>query len=166
MKVTENVIIVGKPKEEVLNDFLISSLTNLHSSFTATAGLIFYRCIVNNILFYSKSYTRTKKRNSFTVLYTLNGLLHFGIIEYFVCVSVCGYFEAYAHLSQLLQREDNKSHFELTHNALDYGVPRIALVHTGPAVLVPVTCLLCKCVSVMVSSHQYVCIPPNTLSID
>lgn len=104
--------------------------------------------------------------NSFTVLYTSNGLVQFGVIEYFIHVSVCGSSEVYAYISQLLQQTSNRSHFELPHNALDYGIPRIALVHAGPKVLVPVNCLLCKCVSVTVGSNQYVCIPPNTLLLD
>lgn len=68
-------------------------------------------------------------------------------------MSVCGSSAVYAYILQLLQQASNKSHFELPHNALDYGIPRIALVHTGPKVLVPVNCLLCKSVSVTVGSN-------------
>ena len=62
---------------------------------------------------------------------------------------------------------NNKAHFNLQHKALDYSVARIVPVSvSAQKLLVEVNSLVCKCVYVNVASQRYVCIPPNTLSID
>lgn len=158
----ENVVLLGKPRQETLTEFVPTSLKSASCSFVG----IFHRCCVNDVIYYAKCYTRTKKRNSFTVLYITDGMVQFGVIDYFVCVSVCGSYRVFAYVLQLLQKRSSRSHFNLPHSALDYGFPRIILVQNGSRVLVPVNFLLCKLVYVNVKSEQYVCIPPNTLSLD
>lgn len=165
MQVGDNIQLIGKSKQEPLDDFIISSLQHT-LDVTFTVGNLFQRCFVNNILYFSKCYTHTQKRNSYTVCYIYEDDAQFGEIEYFMCVSVCGSCKVYAYISQVLQNISNKSHFDLPHSALDNGVPRIISVSAGPMVLVPVEFLLCKCVSVKLQSEQYLCIPPNMLLLD
>ena len=165
MQVGDTIKLIGKSKEEQLDNFIISSLQHTFNV-TVTVGNVYQRCFVKDILYFSKCYTRTQKRNSFTVCFRYEEDTQFGEIEYFLCVSVFGSFKVYAYISQLLQKSSNKSHFELPHSALDSGVPRIFLVSAGPMVLVPVQFLLCKCVSVKLQSEQYLCIPPNMLLLD
>lgn len=70
----------------------------------------------------------------------------------------------YAYITEFRKDCDNKVHFKLPHNALDYSVARIIPVSvSGQKILVEVNTLLCKCVYVKVASQSYVCIP---LSID
>ena len=70
----------------------------------------------------------------------------------------------YAYITHLVKQNNNQSHFGLPHDALDFGVPRIVQVSVN--VLVNVNCILCKCVSVILKSQRFVCIPPNTLLLD
>ena len=156
---------VGKSKEEQLDDFVISSLQHAFSV-TLSVGNVFQRCFVNDILYFSKAYTRTQKRNSYTVCFTSEDNINFGEIEYFLCVSLSGSSKSYAFISQFLQKSSNKSHFGLPHSALDHSASRILLVSSGPKVLVPVEFLMCKCVSIKLQSEQYMCIPPNMLLLD
>ena len=69
-----------------------------------------------------------------------------------MCDSVFDSFKVYAYISQLFQKITNRRHFELPNSVLDNGVSRIFLVCTGPMVLVPVECLMCKCVSIKLQS--------------
>ena len=144
----------------------MSYICNFHHNFSSSTGLIYQRCRINGVLFYSKLYTRSKKRNSFTVTY-YNGAVLYGQIEYFLCIDVEKSCFVYAYITEFQKDCDNKAHFNLQHNALDYGVARIVPVSvSGQKILVEVNSLLCKCVYVNVASQNYVCIPPNTLSID
>ena len=135
-----------------LEHSIISELVKKHtcSNFTLHTGLIFQRCNIHGHLFYSKLYTRTKKRNSFTVAYCLDDVVMFGQIDYFLCVSVCGSQYIYAYITQYVQQCTNQSHFGISNNALDYGTRRIIPVHVGDKILVDVNCVLCKCVCVSV----------------
>ena len=161
----DNIHLVGKSKEEQLDDFIISLLQHT-LNVTLSVGNVFQRCFVNDVLYFSKVYTRTQKRNSYTVCFRHDDQTQFGEIEYFLCVSLPGSSKAYAFISQFLQKSCNKIHFRLPHSALDNGVSRILLVCAGPKVLVPVEFLMCKCVSIKLQSEQYVCIPPNILLLD
>lgn len=130
-------------------------------------GKVFYRCILRDVIYASKGYTRTNKRNNFTVLYSCNGDLLFSEIDFFLYVSVNQIFHVYACVKQLVKQNSNKDHFHLPHSALDYGVPRIVQVTIGePKVLIDVSSILCKCVSVSIHPYTYVCIPPNTILLD
>lgn len=85
----------------------------------------------------------------------------YGQIEHF-CVDDS---DAYiTHFKKL--GSNNRTHFNLPHSALDYNLARIVPVCAGNQILVDVNHLLCKCVYVNVSSQSYVCIPPNTFSVD
>ena len=119
----------------------------LKFSVTLSVGNVYQRCIVSNVLYFSKCYTRTQKRNSYTVCFRYEEEIQFGEIQYFLCVSVSDSFKVYAYVTQLLRRTTNKRHFELPHSALDSGVSRIFSVSAGQMVLVPVQFLICKCVS-------------------
>ena len=61
---------------------------------TYTTGSIFQRCFVNDILYFSKCYTRTTKINSYTVCFRHNEETLFGEIEYFLCVPVFDSFDS------------------------------------------------------------------------
>ena len=58
----------------------------------------FYRLLLNEEVFFSQMYSRVKKRNSFTVLFSIHGKYNFGsILRYFVIsgipVAVIKYFK-------------------------------------------------------------------------
>ena len=161
----DNIQLIGKSQETELDDFSRAFL-QLKFSVTLSVGNVYQRCIVSNVLYFSKCYTRTQKRNSYTVCFRYEEEIQFGEIQYFLCVSVSDSFKVYAYVTQLLQRTTNKRHFELPHSALDSGVSRIFSVSAGQMVLVPVQFLICKCVSVKLQSEQYLCIPPNKLLLD
>ena len=160
-------VLLGKSNVVILEESIVSDIiANFHHNFTSHRGQVFQRCIVNGCLFYSKLYTRTKKRNSFTVAYCLNNVVQFCQIDYFLCISVCDSQYVYAYVTKYAQQCTNQSHFHVSNNALDYGVQRIVPVCVSNNILIDVNCLLCKCVFVTVSAQDYVCVPPNTLSID
>ena len=170
MQVEHDIQLIGSSREVQLDDSVSLSLKLFHTSSASmpSTGRMFYRCIVHNITYCSKCYTRTKKRNNFTVVYRPGGdHIHFGEIEYFLSVFINQSFHVYAYITHLVKQNTNQSHFGLPHNALDFGVPRIVQVSVNACkVLVNVNCILCKCVSVILKSHRYVCIPPNTLLLD
>ena len=91
----------------------------------------------------------------------------YGQIEHFLCISVDDSDFVYAYITHFEKLgSNNRTHFNLPHSALDYNLARIVPVCAGNQILVDVNHLLCKCVYVNVSSQSYVCIPPNTLSVD
>ena len=153
LKVGDHIVLVGNSKEEQLNDFLVSSLNQFHTSTSIIpkTGMIFYRCIVGDVTYFSKCYTRTKNRNNFTVLYHRDGELFFCEIDFFLCVSINQTFHVYASVTELMKQDINRDHFNLPHSALDYGIPGIVPVSISePKVLIDVSCILCKCVSVTI----------------
>ena len=66
MSVGESIVLIEKSKEKQLDDFVISSLQYI---LNATCS-IFQRCFVNNILYFLKCYTRTKRE--IVVLFVLD----------------------------------------------------------------------------------------------
>ena len=117
-------------------------------------------------MYSSKLYTRSKRRNNFTVVYQSCRAILYGVIEYFVCISVSGTYFAYACINQLVPENSCKDHFNITHTALDNGVSIVPVHFIEPKVLVNVDNILCKCVFITVHSNNYICIPPNTLLLD
>ena len=164
-KVSDNVILLGRSTEVFLEDSLVSYIQNLHTNFSSPTALLFQRCIVNGTLFYSKSYKQTQKKNSFTIAYQGRQIV-FGQIEHFLCISCNDSNFVYAYITQFEKQGSNRTHFNLLHDALDYNLSRIVPVSMGNKILVDVNCFLCKCAYVNVSSQSYVCVPPNTLSVD
>lgn len=117
-------------------------------------------------LFFFQNYINgLKKKNSFTVAYQGRQIMY-GQIQHFLCISVNDSIFVYAYIAQFEKQGNNRIHFNLPHNALDYNLARIVPVCFGSKLLIDVNCLLCKCVYVNVSSQSYVCVPPNTLSVD
>ena len=118
MQVGDNIVLLGNSKEEKLDDFTLSSL-QFNTSLIPSTGMIFYRCIIHDATYFSKCYTRTKKLNNFTLAYTDNGEILLGEIEYFLCVSISQTLHVYACITCLVKQNNNRSHFDLPHNALE-----------------------------------------------
>ena len=86
IQVEHNIQLSGSSREVQLDDSVSLSLKQFHTSSASMpiTDMMFYRCIVRNITYFSKCYTRTKKRKYFTVVYRPDGHhMHFGEIEYF-----------------------------------------------------------------------------------
>ena len=102
-----------------MDDFIISSLQR---TTTLTVGNVFQRCVINDVLYFSKCYTRTQKKEySYTVCYRHEKDTKFGEIEFFFVIQY-GFLKVYAYISQLLQKISNNRHFELPHSALENGI--------------------------------------------
>ena len=152
MKVNERITLIGKCFETIL----------LGKRFS-----VFRRCSIYNHLFFSKLYTRTKKWNSYTVVFNSELGIAYGQIDCFLYTVDSNSQHVYALVTELCTSETNKVHFNLPHNALDCTVvPRVLPVSFGGKRFIDVNCLMCKCVYIVVSSQSYVCVPPNSLSLD
>ena len=78
----------------------------------------FYRALVGTNLYYSSQYGRVKKRNSYTVLYAVQGNRpEIGQIQYFVCVHGC----AFAVMRVFNVISTCTALFQIPHAALDYS---------------------------------------------
>ena len=139
---------------------------------TGAQCTIAYRLAKGNAVFYSSTYKRIKKRNSYTVVFQEDsGCAAYGQILFFVSVSnnVFVFVSKFEVLCVTCQ-----SHFGLSHDSLDkLSVSRIVLIesNSGELVCIPASQLQAKCIFVSVtnsssSCYQYVVTFPNTLLYD
>jgi len=128
---------------------------------------VFRWCSIYNHLFFSKLYTHTKKRNSYTVVLNSELGIAYGQIDCFVYAVNSDSQHVYTLVTELCTSQTNKVHFNLPRNALDCTiVPTVVPVSFGSKRFIDVNCLMCKCLYIVVSSQSYVCVPPNSLSLD
>ena len=87
----------------------------------------------------------------------------YGQIEHFLCISVDDSDFVYAYITHFEKQDsNNRTHFHLPHSALDYNLARIVPVCAGNQMLI--TCYVSVCM--LMCRNSYVCIPPNTFSVD
>ena len=123
----------------------------------------FFRCMMNNTLFYAAEYQRVTKQYSSVIAYQAGQRLLFGNICYFVRV----YNNVYAVVKVLKVLDTCHSFFNLPHYALDYNISRIVpVLATEELHVTNVATIVQKCLYVCVLPHAYICIPPNVLLHD
>lgn len=119
----------------------------------------FFRAMIRQKVFYSKSYTRLKSRNSYTVCYSEDGAEKYGVIQYFLSLSE----QTVAVITPLI----------ITASPTCY--PRelsVLCSRINPVVLdtvicvVPVNNIVCKCVFIDTGSAFYVARKPSQLNLD
>lgn len=115
----------------------------------------FYRAMIQGKTYYSKSYTRAKTRNSYTVQYTDNGVQKFGFINYFLSVSsLC--------VAVVTPLTPTSSY--CFPPVLSILCDRIIPVSVeSSTVLVSTNCLSCMCVCISVGGAVSVARSPNQL---
>ena len=121
--------------------------------------LHFVRAVVGGVRYYSQGYTRTTKRNSYTVCYSDGGITRYGLIKYFLSLP--------NQSVALLTRLSPTSH---TCYPQGLGILRSRIVPVkleSSIDAVPVTSLLCKCVYCCFGSmERYIVVPPNSMTDD
>ena len=123
-----------------------------------------YRVEVKGTLYYSRQYQRTKKRNSYTVMYyDLNRFKRFALIEYFVFV----HNRVIAVLTPLSPLDVTcEDHFYLSTTVID----KVAYLH--PVTVEDFYCfcfvedIICKCLFEDFGYIKYVVQFPSSLTFD
>lgn len=122
----ENVSMVGFVSSHQVDNDVIAGVLRLYSVPTSPV-VKFSRCLVGKTLYYSTSYSRTRKRNSSVVAYIdTSGYVNVGSVLYFISSGKC----AFAVIQPFRVIASCQSFFGLPHSALDCAMARI----------LPVTC--------------------------
>ena len=88
--ITPTIAAVGKLKPLCLNGKLYLSVTNFCGPIKEC--FIFYRVQTGKNVYHSSDYSRVKKRNSHTIMYSKDGQQYFGYIQYYIkCLKKCGF---------------------------------------------------------------------------
>ena len=154
-------------------------------SSTPTTLFRYQRAVIGNETFYSKSYTRVKQRNSYTVQYryvdttTTTTSIGVGQIDFFISTPDAA--ASQPHLFAVVTPLSRTSHQQFTtgehvHKTLNKCIiPVEAVSASGESTLVcvNVTEIICKCVfmsfthsTAAAAEHMYIATFPNRLHID
>ena len=145
--------------KEALEDLLGRNNMELPSA-TLT---VTYRAECQGITYYSRQYTRVKKRNSYTVMYMDSGVKHFGLIEYFAFVQQ----RLIAILNPLIPvRTSCKQHFHLSTDVLDTLSFIIPVARMDSVKCCFVEEFTAKCLSVNFGTEYYILKFPSSVMFD
>lgn len=120
----------------------------------------FYRVLIGSQMFYTANYGRVKKRNSFTVAFHKDHVTRqkfFGKIQLFIIINN----HAYVFISCLVP--DSTSSFHAFN--VEYLKCKCFPVSDGPLELVPVKCIIEKCIYIEVEGRKYISRFPTMLSL-
>ena len=122
-----------------------------------------YRIEFQGVIYYSRTYQRVKKRNSYTVLYQSDAQERFGIIEYFVFLhqKIIAVLKLLSPISVTC-----KDHFNLSTTVLDTVSFLTPVVKSNTVECCFVEDFVNKCLFIDLNSIQYVCQFPSTLNFD
>ena len=109
----------------------------------------FYRLEYKGQVYYSNSYTRTLKRNSYTISYWSD---EFGFIKYFSIVPACG---VYAAVTILEPYNIASEVLGLSAPSIDHAARLLPVRESGEVDLVHVSSIVNKCVHVQVEHQQF-----------
>ena len=119
----------------------------------------FVRAVVGGVKYYSQGYTRTTRRNSYTVCYSDGGTTRYGFIKYFLSLPN----QSVALLTRLTPTSST-----CYPQGLGILRSRIVPVKVESSIdAVSVTSHLCKCVYCCFGSvERYIVVPPNSMTDD
>lgn len=124
---------------------------------SSTSGCnMYYKAIVNDVVFYSKHYKRVKKRNSYTVSYMENEHIAYGHVQHFLKTETGS---SCAVIHALIPEEH-------TSPVLEKGRHLLRVREDVRSKLIPIYLLRNKCIFMCIDGMPFVALFPNFLYYD
>ena len=139
-EVSEGIYVLGGTTITLVEDDI---LRQIPEQFRRERTQTFFRLELKGEVFYSKLYSRPKKRNSYTICYSSDSEEKYGRITKFLCLQEYGVF---AVVSPLVPTSLPSEAFGLSEPALDYTLRIVPVKSMENLLLVPVARIKSKCV--------------------